>query len=87
MEKAYENLKKQEQQLEENLSHISEEVKGTAPPIRLPAAIGTVLHFCDAPSSISCNSTYTLERQMSICRGNGGTLSERDTFLDGTRQY
>ena len=39
MEKAYENLKKQEQQLEENLSHISEEVKGTAPPFRLPAAV------------------------------------------------
>ena len=30
MERAYENLKAQERQLEESLSHISEEVKGAA---------------------------------------------------------
>ena len=39
VEKAYENLKRQEQQLEESLSHISEEVKGMAPPTSLPAAV------------------------------------------------
>ncbi len=35
VEKAYENLKRQEQQLEESLSHISDEVKGVALPSKL----------------------------------------------------
>ena len=38
VQRAYENLKAQERQLEESLSHISEEVKGMTLPIRLAAA-------------------------------------------------
>ena len=37
-QRAYENLKAQEQRLEESLSHISEEVKGMPLPVSMAAA-------------------------------------------------